>query len=210
MAQELSTAGVLLKYAAASSGTTRPTSGYTTIPGVKEDVCEIVLNVKGITAKLHTNTPKTVIIDVTGARDVTAGDIKQDSDIEILNPDHHIATLSGMPIFPSHEFESAELLAKDQSYFTSADIVTSGAYTIKEINAEGGIASMGGAKLEAIYADSQSDATVGVTETVGISKTVGVEPSVMFCPERNSAKHPSTNDPIPKQGRLRICVFLPM
>ena len=64
-----------------------------TIPGVKEDVTEIVLNVKGITAKLHTNSPKTVVIDVTGACEVTAGDIKHDSDIEILNPEHHIATV---------------------------------------------------------------------------------------------------------------------
>ena len=66
---------------------------FSTIPGVTEDVTEIVLNVKGITAKLHSSTPKTVIIDVTGERDVTAGDIKQDSDIEILNPEHHIATV---------------------------------------------------------------------------------------------------------------------
>ena len=66
---------------------------FSTIPGVKEDVTEIVLNVKAITAKLHCNTPKTVVIDVTGAQNVTAGDIKQDSDIEILNPEHHIATV---------------------------------------------------------------------------------------------------------------------
>ena len=64
-----------------------------TIPGVKEDVTEIVLNVKGITAKLHTDGPKTVVIDTTGACDITAGDIKQDADIEILNPDFHIATV---------------------------------------------------------------------------------------------------------------------
>ncbi len=68
---------------------------FSTVPGIVEDVTEIVLNVKGITAKLHTPGPKTVVIDVTGDHDITAGDIKQDSDIEILNPDHHIATLSG-------------------------------------------------------------------------------------------------------------------
>ena len=68
---------------------------FSTVPGVKEDVCEIVLNVKGITAKLHAASAKTVTIDVTGQKDVTAGDITCDSDIEILNPDHHIATLSG-------------------------------------------------------------------------------------------------------------------
>ena len=66
---------------------------FSTVPGVKEDVTEIVLNVKGITAKLYGNSPKTVVIDVTGACEITAGDIKQDSDIEILNPNHHIATL---------------------------------------------------------------------------------------------------------------------
>ena len=66
---------------------------FSTIPGVTEDVTEIVLNVKGITAKLHCNGPKTVVIDVMGEKDITAGDIKQDSDIEILNPEHHIATI---------------------------------------------------------------------------------------------------------------------
>ena len=60
-----------------------------TVPGVKEDVTEIVLNVKGITAKLYSDSPKTVVIDCSGEREVTAGDIKQDSDIEILNPEHH-------------------------------------------------------------------------------------------------------------------------
>ena len=65
--------------------------------------------------------------------------IIDDKTIELTIPEaynYYIATLSGMPIFPSHEFESAEALAADQSYFTSADVVTSGAYTIKEINAD--------------------------------------------------------------------------
>jgi DNA-directed RNA polymerase subunit alpha len=58
-----------------------------------EDVTEIVLNVKGIVAKLHTQGPKTVVIDVIGASEVTAGDIKVDSDLEVLNPEHHICTV---------------------------------------------------------------------------------------------------------------------
>jgi DNA-directed RNA polymerase subunit alpha len=66
---------------------------FSTIPGVTEDVTEIVLNVKGIIAKLHGNAPKTVVIDVIGEQVVTAGDIKVDSDIEILNPQHHICTV---------------------------------------------------------------------------------------------------------------------
>ena len=64
------------------------------IDGVKEDVTEIVLNVKGIVAKLYSDGPKTVVIDKTGACEVTAGDIKTDADIEILNPEQHIATVS--------------------------------------------------------------------------------------------------------------------
>ena len=65
-----------------------------TIPGVKEDVCEIVLNVKGITAKLFSDSAKTVSIDVTGACEVTAGDIECDDELRILNPELHIATVS--------------------------------------------------------------------------------------------------------------------
>ena len=67
---------------------------FSTIEGVKEDVTEIVLNVKGITAKLHCDGPKTVTIEAEGECEVTAGSIKPDSEIEILDPDWHIATLS--------------------------------------------------------------------------------------------------------------------
>ena len=67
---------------------------FSTIEGVKEDVAEIVLNVKGITAKLHCDGPKTVFIEAEGECEVTAGSIKPDSEIEILDPDWHIATLS--------------------------------------------------------------------------------------------------------------------
>ena len=62
--------------------------------GVKEDVPEIVLNVKGIVAKLACSEPKTVIIEATGPCTVTAGDITPDAEVEILNPDHHICTVS--------------------------------------------------------------------------------------------------------------------
>jgi DNA-directed RNA polymerase subunit alpha len=66
---------------------------FSTIKGVKEDVAEIILNIKGIIAQLHCDGPKTVVIDAEGCCEVTAGDIKEDSDVEILNPDLHIATL---------------------------------------------------------------------------------------------------------------------
>ena len=66
---------------------------FSTSPGVKEDVTEIVLNIKGLTAKLHCDGPKTVIIDAEGPCNVTAANIKCDSEVEILNPEMHIATL---------------------------------------------------------------------------------------------------------------------
>lgn len=67
---------------------------FSTIPGVKEDVSEIILNIKQIAAKLHCDTPKVVYIDAAGECEITAGDIKIDSDIEIFNPELHIATLN--------------------------------------------------------------------------------------------------------------------
>ncbi|MBD5147959.1 MAG: DNA-directed RNA polymerase subunit alpha, partial [Oscillibacter sp.] len=66
---------------------------FSTIPGVKEDVTEIVLNVKGLLTKLHSETVKTVYIEAVGPCEVTAGDIKADGEVEVLNPDMHIATL---------------------------------------------------------------------------------------------------------------------
>ena len=62
--------------------------------GVKEDVPEIVLNVKGIVAKLECEGPKTVVVDVVGPCNVTAGDITPDAELTILNPEHHICTVS--------------------------------------------------------------------------------------------------------------------
>ena len=66
---------------------------FSTIPGVKEDVTEIVLNVKSIIARLHSEEPKTVYIEAVGEGVVTAGDIKADAEVEILNPEQPIATL---------------------------------------------------------------------------------------------------------------------
>lgn len=67
---------------------------FSTVPGVLEDVTEIILNLKKMAIKLHSDGVKTVYIDAKGAQEITAGDIKCDSDVEILNPELHIATLN--------------------------------------------------------------------------------------------------------------------
>jgi DNA-directed RNA polymerase subunit alpha len=67
---------------------------FTTLPGVVEDLAEIILNIKALRLKLHSEGPKTVKLEFQGAGDVTASAIQCDETIEILNPDLHIATLS--------------------------------------------------------------------------------------------------------------------
>ncbi|MBO5852968.1 MAG: DNA-directed RNA polymerase subunit alpha, partial [Clostridia bacterium] len=66
---------------------------FTTIPGVKEDVTEIILNIKELVAKMYCDEVKTVYIDAVGPCEVTGASIKTDSEVEILNPEQHIATL---------------------------------------------------------------------------------------------------------------------
>ena len=66
---------------------------FSTIPGVKEDVTEIILNLKGLIAKLHSEAAKKIYIEAEGPCVVTAADIKADFEVEILNPDMYIATL---------------------------------------------------------------------------------------------------------------------
>ena len=67
---------------------------FSTVPGVMEDVTEIILNLKKMAIKLHGDGVKTVYIDAKGAQEITAGDIRCDSDVEIINPELHIATLN--------------------------------------------------------------------------------------------------------------------
>ena len=66
---------------------------FSTIPGVKEDVTEIVLNLKSVILKIHGDGPKTIYVDMKGEGELTAGDFKTDSEVEILNPELHIASL---------------------------------------------------------------------------------------------------------------------
>ena len=68
---------------------------FSTIAGVVEDVTQIILNLKELSFKLHSDKPKLLRLDVKGKRDVTAGDLQPDAEVEILNPDLHIATLDG-------------------------------------------------------------------------------------------------------------------
>ncbi len=87
---------------------------FSTVPGVKEDVTEIVLNVKKIIAKLHCQGTKTVYIDAAGECEVTAGDIKADGEVEILNPEQHICSLG-----PDASFNMQITLSHGRGYVPS-------------------------------------------------------------------------------------------
>ena len=87
---------------------------FSTVPGVKEDVTEIVLNVKKIIAKLHCQGTKTVYIDAAGECEVTAGDIKADGEVELLNPEQHICSLG-----PDASFNMEITLSHGRGYVPS-------------------------------------------------------------------------------------------
>ena len=87
---------------------------FSTVPGVKEDVTEIVLNVKKIIAKLHCQGTKTVYIDAAGECEVTAGDIKANGEVEILNPEQHICSLG-----PDASFNMEITLSHGRGYVPS-------------------------------------------------------------------------------------------
>lgn len=87
---------------------------YSTVQGVKEDVTDIILNFKGIRVKLNQDGPKIVHIDTSTEGIVTAADIVTDGSVEILNPDHYIATLTG-----GHRFK-AELVVKSGKGYVPA------------------------------------------------------------------------------------------
>ena len=86
---------------------------FSTVPGVKEDVTEIVLNVKSLLTKLHCDGPKTVFIEATGPCEVPAGDIKADGEVEILNPEQHICSLG-----PDASFNMEITLSHGRGYVT--------------------------------------------------------------------------------------------
>lgn len=99
---------------------------FSTVPGVKEDVTEIILNLKGLVAKLYSDGPKTIYIEAEGPCEVTAADIKADSEVDILVPEMHIATLGEsaklymeIVIDRGRGYVSAE---KNKSYMQAAPI----------------------------------------------------------------------------------------
>ncbi|BDE06733.1 DNA-directed RNA polymerase subunit alpha [Vulcanimicrobium alpinum] len=88
---------------------------FSTIPGVVEDTVDLLLNLKGLPIKLNTEDPKVLSLNVSGAKEATAGDISPDADVEILQPNYHLATLSKKDAKLSMEIG----IEKSRGYVTS-------------------------------------------------------------------------------------------
>jgi len=151
-----------------------------TVPGVKEDVTEIILNVKGITAKLFCDCPKTVVIDMTGECEVTAGDIKVDSDIEIIDPTHHIATLAqGARFYMELTFDQGRGYVsadknKANGVGTIGMIYTDSIYTpIRNVNYSVIPARVGNSMdFDKLSIEIKTDGTVTAKESVSIAAKI--------------------------------------
>lgn len=115
---------------------------FSTVPGVKEDVVEIILNLKNLQVKLHGQGPKMVYVDASGKGEVKAGDIKCDANVEILNPELHIATLNEdanlnmeITLTTGRGFVSAEKNRADSQYLVADVIPVDSIYTpVEKVN----------------------------------------------------------------------------
>ncbi|GHU57679.1 DNA-directed RNA polymerase subunit alpha [Clostridia bacterium] len=161
---------------------------FSTIPGVKEDVTEIILNIKGIAAKLHCDIPKTARIRVEGEREVTAGDIEADSELEILSPDTHIATLGdGVKLEMELTFERGRgyVSAEKNKQFLPSEIgviAVDSIYTpVLKVNYAVENVRVGQrTDYDSLMLDVKTDGTIGATEAVSYAAKILTEHLALF------------------------------
>ena len=151
-----------------------------TIDGVKEDVPEIILNIKSIRAKLFTDQPKVCVIDVQGDKVVTAGDIKADSDIEILNPDLYICTVAqGAKLYMELTFETGRGYVsaernKAQGTPSIGTIYTDSIYSpAKKVNFKVDNARVGDRmEFDKLTLDVETDGTITAKESISLAAKI--------------------------------------
>ncbi len=167
-----------------------------TINGVKEDVPEIILNIKSIRAKLFTNQPKVCVIDVEGDCTVTAGDIKGDSDIEILNPDLHICTVAqGAKLYMELTFETGRGYVdaernKAQGTPTIGTIYTDSIFTpTKKVNFTVDNARVGDRmEFDKLTLEVETDGTITAKESISLTAKILNEHLNLFIDLSDEAK----------------------
>ncbi len=168
-----------------------------TIPGVKEDVPEIILNIKSVRAKLFTNQPKVCVIDVQGDKVVTAADIKADADIEILNPEAHICTVAqGAKLYMELTFETGRGYVsaernKAQGTPSIGTIFTDSIFSpAKKVNFRVENARVGDRmEFDKLILDVETDGTITAKESISLAAKIMVEHLNLFIDLSDEAKN---------------------
>jgi len=159
-----------------------------TIDGVKEDVPEIILNIKSIRAKLFTDQPKVCVIEVQGDKVVTAGDIKADSDIEILNPDLYLCTVAqGAKLYMELTFETGRGYVsaernKARGTPSIGTIYTDSIYSpAKKVNFKVDNARVGDRmEFDKLTLEVETDGTISAKEAISLAAKIMVEHLNLF------------------------------
>ena len=167
-----------------------------TIDGVKEDVPEIILNIKSIRAKLFTDQPKVCVIEVQGDKVVTAGDIKADSDIEILNPDLYICTVAqGAKLYMELTFETGRGYVsaernKAQGTPSIGTIYTDSIYSpAKKVNFTVDNARVGDRmEFDKLTLEVETDGTITAKESISLAAKILNEHLNLFVDLSDEAK----------------------
>lgn len=167
-----------------------------TIPGVKEDVPDIILNIKGLRAKLFTNQPKVCVIDVQGDSVVTAADIKVDSDIEILNPDHYLCTVAqGAKLYMELTFETGRGYVSSERNKAQGTPAIGIIYTdslfspIKSVNYKVDNARVGDRmEFDKLTLEVETDGTITAKESISLAAKILNEHLNLFVDLSDEAK----------------------
>ena len=168
-----------------------------TIDGVKEDVPEIILNIKSVRAKLFTDQPKVCVIEVQGDKVVTAGDIKGDSDIEILNPDLYICTVAqGAKLYMELTFETGRgyvSAERNKALGTPSigTIYTDSIYSpAKKVNFKVDNARVGARmEFDKLTLEVETDGTISAKEVISLAAKIMVEHLNLFIDLSAEAKN---------------------
>ncbi len=167
-----------------------------TIAGVKEDVPEIILNIKSVRAKLFTSLPKVCVIDVEGDKVVTAGGIKADADIEILNPDLYICTVAqGAKLYMELTFETGRGYVsaernKAQGTPSIGTIFTDSIFSpAKKVNFRVENARVGDRmEFDKLILEVETDGTITAKESISLAAKIMVEHLNLFIDLSDEAK----------------------
>ena len=168
---------------------------FDTVPGVREDVMQIILNIKGLAVKSYVEDEKTIELDVQGPAEVTAGDILTDSDIEIVNPDHYLFTIAEgasfqatMTVSTNRGYVPAEENKKDDA--PVGTLAVDSIYTpVKKVNYQVEPARVGSNDgFDKLTIEIVTNGTIIPEDALGLSARILIEHLIFFTDLTDVAK----------------------